>query len=526
MTRTSSSQAWPSVLLVVLALGCNDSFEPAALGVRVRENPDLLIPQDMSRTQEAEVAVAVQSKDGVDLTGVSVEWTSSDEQVLRVAPTGTPLHAKLEARGLGVAEITVRVTAGIGTVSDSMLVRTVQVHERWISVSSGRDFACGLNVDSVAYCWDSRFQPAIVPGLFGLPGKHLEVGHNTACEVVLKQVPFCWGLNLMGEMGTGDLDQHPVAVQGFLALSPDSAMHISAGGTFFCVVVEGNSFCFGNNTFGQLGFPPDTIESCNFNSEFFPCGVSFQVDPADSLNAGESHVCGILGGDSAGIVRCWGADATGQLGPREAGQLQSCLPRLGVEIGVPCGQPQIMAQVFRFTSVSAGWDVYSHGLGGEFDSALWLGEGHTCAISVGGTTYCWGKNDYGQLGAPSDSMCTRPLASLVSALPPEVECRARPLPVISAFPGEFKSISAGSDYTCGIRADDRVYCWGRNSEGQLGDGTTTSRMAPAPISGAHHFNSISAGPAQTCGITSPERIIFCWGYRVGPTPTPLGDPRH
>jgi alpha-tubulin suppressor-like RCC1 family protein len=74
----------------------------------------------------------------------------------------------------------------------------------------------------------------------------------------------------------------------------------------------------------------------------------------------------------------------------------------------------------------------------------------------------------------------------------------------------FSQVSAGEDYTCGVTTDNRAYCWGHNTQGELGDGTTTGRLTPVAVAGGLRFRQISAGYFTTCGVTTDYRA-YCWG---------------
>jgi alpha-tubulin suppressor-like RCC1 family protein len=75
----------------------------------------------------------------------------------------------------------------------------------------------------------------------------------------------------------------------------------------------------------------------------------------------------------------------------------------------------------------------------------------------------------------------------------------------------FRSITAGSGYSCGVTLDDRAYCWGDNFSGELGDGTTIDRLRPVLVAGGLHFSTVSAGDNYTCGITTLQKA-YCWGW--------------
>lgn len=74
----------------------------------------------------------------------------------------------------------------------------------------------------------------------------------------------------------------------------------------------------------------------------------------------------------------------------------------------------------------------------------------------------------------------------------------------------FYQVSASWDHSCGVTTDNRAYCWGRNSEGQLGDGTVTGRLTPVAVAGTLRFRQISASIGSTCGVTTDYRA-YCWG---------------
>ena len=73
-----------------------------------------------------------------------------------------------------------------------------------------------------------------------------------------------------------------------------------------------------------------------------------------------------------------------------------------------------------------------------------------------------------------------------------------------------QTITAGAEFACGLVMSGEAYCWGRNQYGQLGDGTTTNRNVPTPVTGGIIFEQISAGSTHVCGLT-PSHSTYCWG---------------
>lgn len=529
MARYPGRQITSTVIMAGLLSGCQDTFESSSLGAHVRPHDDFPIPREMYRSQTIEAAVIVETDSGAPIDSITVVWNSSDASVLRIRQAETPNHVKVTAIGFGEAEIRARVTAGIGRVPQTFLVDTVQVNERWVDLSVGRLSACGINQDSLAYCWNPvLLKPVQVPGLFGVTARRIEFGHDTGCLLTTEFAVYCWGKNSMKELGAPG--RHSTAIEVFGGdLIPS---RVALGGSYLCLATTTSAFdqkfldCSGNSTFHQLGEPPDTT-TCVFNFDAFHCGQHSVAVAADSISAGENHVCALEVGDlhqNPPRATCWGASVTGQLGPRDGTALESCRVSGSVLPGVPCGGPALADANLEFNSVEAGWDIFTPNGLSEL-APTWLGEGHTCGVALTGILYCWGKNNFGQLGAASDSTCRRAfVTSGIGLQDTEVACRARAAPVDAPSPGTFESVTLGSEHTCGVMSDHRIYCWGRNDTGQLGDGTTTSRMSPAPIASDRTFAAASAGPEVTCGLTTVGTIL-CWGGGLGSLPVLLDVPR-
>ena len=126
--------------------------------------------------------------------------------------------------------------------------------------------------------------------------------------------------------------------------------------------------------------------------------------------------------------------------------------------------------------------------------------GHTCGLTSRGAAYCWGENSHGELGdGTTDSSDENGPQAVIGGL-------------------KFASISVsrdgGDNHTCGLTSRGAAYCWGYNGYGQLGDGTTDSsdENGPQPVIGGLRFASISADSYyHTCGLTS-RGAAYCWGY--------------
>lgn len=116
---------------------------------------------------------------------------------------------------------------------------------------------------------------------------------------------------------------------------------------------------------------------------------------------------------------------------------------------------------------------------------------HSCAIKSDGKTHCWGDNSFKQLGDNSVA-----------------EFRALPGPVTQ---GTLSFVAiAGYHHSCALTASGAMYCWGGNSQGQIGDGTTTQQPTPVPGGGGIEFTSIAIAQSRTCGIAKTG-VTYCWG---------------
>jgi serine/threonine-protein kinase len=116
---------------------------------------------------------------------------------------------------------------------------------------------------------------------------------------------------------------------------------------------------------------------------------------------------------------------------------------------------------------------------------------------LSGHAYCWGRNTHGQLGdgTTNDRLVPTRVSGSIS----------------------FASIDADNQITCGSEAETgRGYCWGQNSEGQIGDGTKTDRLAPAIVGGGNSGGNIRFSRVEaadlTCGIELVTGVAYCWGH--------------
>ena len=193
-----------------------------------------------------------------------------------------------------------------------------------------------------------------------------------------------------------------------------------------------------------------------------------------STSAGYDHTCAVT---ASGGVRCWGANAYGQLGDGTTTPSLSPVSVSGLSSGV--------------ADVSAGGR-------------------DSCALTTTGGVRCWGVGTGGQLGDGNGTDSSVPVTPV-------------------GLGSGVRSVSVGYEHACALMADGTVRCWGGNGEGQLGDGTRTRSLVPSTVPGLSDIAAVSSGGVHTC-VLAHDGAVKCWGYnaygQVGngtSGPTPDGD---
>jgi alpha-tubulin suppressor-like RCC1 family protein len=309
----------------------------------------------------------------------------------------------------------------------------------------------------------------------------------------------CWGDNSSGGLGDGTTtaSSTPVDVAGLAS----GVTAIAAGDRYSCALTSGGGVrCWGYNEFGQLG------DGTNMDSAT-PVDVAGLASGVKAIDARGEHTCALM---TAGGVKCWGANINGQLGdgttassgvPVDVAGLTSGGSAITVggehtcaitsRGGLKCWGWNAKGQVGIGTTTDSNSPVDVPGLAGAV-SAVAAGGRHTCALMTAGGVSCWGYNEFGQLGDGTTSDSPMPVA-------------------VAGLPRSVRAITTGGNFSCALKTDGAVMCWGNNGAGQLGDGTYTDSPAPVEATGlASGVSAIAAGYYHICGITK-DRGVTCWG---------------
>ena len=301
------------------------------------------------------------------------------------------------------------------------------------------DHICGIDAIGAAYCWGRGNFGQVGNGRFELDNRptrvsdllfrNISTGQVTTCAVTTTDRGLCWGLNQRGELGDETADAGPlVGLQGTQRYSSPrlvSGGHawktIAPGWMHSCGIrTDGVAMCWGNNQNGEMG-----IGALDSTMHRVPEAVATSERFAQ-ITAGWRQTCALT---LDGRAYCWGLNAFGQLGDGTYERRVQPTPVIG-------------NLRFRQIVTMNGASVE----GASFGSEIQLSKSHTCALTLSGAAYCWGRNAFGQLGNGStvDSPVPVPVPGLV-----------------------FEEISVVSGRTCGRNAGD-VWCWGHNDSGQLG----------------------------------------------------------
>lgn len=162
------------------------------------------------------------------------------------------------------------------------------------------------------------------------------------------------------------------------------------------------------------------------------------------------------------------------------------------------------------------------------ESSAAVGARHACALDVDGVAYCWGDNSAGQLGDGTTTTRNHPAPVADNhrfvriATMWERTCGQSDMGLLycwgtSGWPATptlvngnaYRAFAVGSAHACGLLASGEAQCWGLNNNGQLGDGTTTSRNDAMPVAGGLVFDTITAGGLHSCGLVGT--VAYCWG---------------
>lgn len=356
------------------------------------------------------------------------------------------LAVVLGALVVTLASLSVVPSPAQGDSNEGAVVVNPDNRPRQARISAGARHSCAIiGSTSSLWCWGDnssgqlgdgttspRSGPVRVVGPSVLAGfTAVSVGADHSCALLAGGAARCWGGNANGQLGNGSTTPSSLPV---VPAGGNAFLSISAGDGYTCGTTSSQVLCWGLNNNGQLG-------NGSFAPQLAPTPAFVPGTPV-LVSAGRLHTCATVQGGSAW---CWGNNTWGQLG-----------------IGITSSPRPMPQQVNAFNV-----------------DAITAGELHTCAIAAGGTK-CWGNNDFGQLGNGMPGF------------------QVNPTNIASGNTLE-QAISAGNRHTCG-RQGLRIRCWGLDSDGQLGNGPGGSSSIPAEVTAytGSEIPAVTTGAAHTC----------------------------
>ncbi|MGE0546895.1 MAG: RCC1 domain-containing protein [Kofleriaceae bacterium] len=422
-----------------------------------------------------------------------------DDQCTRHGAPGTCLDGACSfsepCGALGQACCATEPSCAAGSCSDGRCQSCIQ------DVAFGRRFGCVLKTDGTIWCAGENDRGQLGSGAAGDDRSTREpvrtvvdsaliddaiqiaLGRSHGCAIRSDTSVWCWGANHVGQLGNGTTNTlQPGAVQVLAGGSPLlGASEIRSGSAHTCAITSsGDVYCWGHNDVGQLGDGLTTNRDQAGPVLTAPMGSVFTG--ARSLANSAATNCVHRGTDE---VWCWGADNHGQFGFGALGSHPS--PALiGNAPGFALGHGQIC--MVRETSVQCT-GASTHGSlangeaggaldelapvtmkddgGGDFTGAskiTFAGGGGGCALMNDRSVQCWGDNQYGQAGTGKAVPFPEPVIDGDGVPVTEADR------VVAAFP-----------HACARKSTGEWLCWGRNSEGEFGDGTFSNRPLAAPL---------------------------------------------
>jgi len=413
-------------------------------------------------------------------TDVTINSSTGLITITSLAPAGT-VNIVASYDGMTAKASLVLTTAGLTTA------------QRYgIQVASGYNHSMVLLKDGSVWTWGDNQYGQL--GIGNTTSSNIAVQVTSLTNVIaiaagqyhslaLKSdgTVWAWGYNQYGRLGDGTVTQRTSPVQvkgpnnsGFLT----DVIAISAGENHSLALKnDGTAWSWGYNNYGQLGDGTTTQRTSPVQVKGLN-NSGFLTDVTD-ISAGGSHSLALKNDNT---VWAWGYNYSGQLG--DGTTTQRTTP----------------VQVKGLNNSGFLTDI----------TAINAGGGHSLALKNDGTVWAWGANGYGQLGDGNYTQRTSPV-------------QVKGLNGLG-FLTDVTDISAGGIYSLALKSDGTVWAWGQNTNGQLGDGTTTTRYAPVQVKGPNNSGfltdavAISAGNIHSLALQS-NGAAWAWGsnnvYQLG-----------
>ena len=457
----------------ILLSGTSDDSEPVkkAFTLDIAAAPALAFSNSVQSSVTVDVGTSKTFPLSVDNKG---DATIIYESV--AVPTGltvtydqaTPSYTVTASVG-GTSNITIKAIDQYGRSATKTIAVTASMHLKFAQISTSDSHTCGVTTSGGAYCWGTnnmgqlgdgtnttKDMPTPVADMSSGVTK-IEAGSAYTCAIKNGGM-YCWGINDYGQLGTGDTTsiRTPQAVVGLSSGVTQIGLTTTAtyGRRHTCALVNGGVKCWGFGRYGQVGDGLTTDKVVN------PTQVLGLTSGVSAVSVGEGPSCALVNGG----VKCWGNNYHNSL----------------------ANMPSVTATPTDFPGLESGVT--------NFD----MGPYHGCAIQ-NGVVKCWGYNNAGQLGDNT-------LVDKVNATP------------ATGLPSGMVSVVTDFENSCATTSAGKLYCWGGNISGALGNGSGAGSKIPVAIANmSSGVSSVSMSKNRACAIK--DGVAKCWGDGFGTTPT-------
>lgn len=338
-------------------------------------------------------------------------------------------------------------------------------------IAAGGKHTCATTENGDLYCWGdnaagqlgqdeptAHSTPTRLSADFELAASSVTAGGEHTCIINAgnNDRVYCWGSNEFGQLGLGDTEDQiqPSFVEQFTL----PATAIAAGSHHSCALdVDNQAFCWGQNASGQLG--AETTD--DFATQ--PTLVAGSLTIRD-INTGLAHSCALT---TNGSAWCWGDNTFEQLGVAPAGGQSDTIPSSDTPVRADSSKAFADVAVSAFHSCGRQtFDAVTCWGGGDHEPRSLTGADtepvEFVAISANGATVCG-------LDADGNAHCLEQSCQIDTDenVTCETEAQWREIPDLDLI-----DLSVGAEHTCALSQDGRAYCWGSNSSGQLGNGSS------------------------------------------------------
>jgi len=308
------------------------------------------------------------------------------------------------------------------------------------------------------------------------------VAQYHSCALSSDGLMYCWGYNNLGQLGAGDNIDSAVPKQVGGALAGKTITDIGGSGNISCAIALSKIYCWGSGVAGGTGIgtsgsyvtTPTAVSATNTATTL---ATNYAATALSTSGSRAQNMCAIV----SAKAYCWGQNDVGSVGNGVSSATPVTVPTKVIDTGVLSGKSVTAISLDGYISTASG------------------GYTHACAIA-NGAVYCWGENNYGQLGDNTTNDSNVPVAVIASGV----------------LNGKtIEDVRVGLRHSC-VRASGGAYCWGLGTNGQLGDGTKVSKSVPVAIATAagqvtsSNVISIGAGGNRGCAVVTDGRT-FCWG---------------